>query len=120
MNEPTTPDPTPATPQRNSPWFLHRAQVAGGCGAGERRAVGHEDECLRCRGQQFLPLPPQRRESCTQQIQRGVHAACVDGNLGELEPHLHPCESPGQCQVIEMAEVADPERASRELAQAST
>src|ERR1700680_2878723 len=68
----------------------------------------------------FTDVPPHRRWSCTQQLQRGVHAAWVDGNLGQLQPHLHPGESPGQCQVIEMAEVADPKGASRELAQAST
>src|ERR1700730_4148371 len=62
--------------------------------------------------------PRSARRSCAQQLQRYVDTRGVDRHLGELQPHLYPGERSDQGQVVEMAEVADPEYPPGKFAQA--
>src|SRR5256885_2825503 len=51
-------------------------------------------------------------------IERGEHAAFSVRNVRERKAHLDAGEGAGEHQVVEVAEVPDPENLSRELAQA--
>src|SRR5260370_12332562 len=53
-----------------------------------------------------------------QHRQRGLEPGGVDVHAGQFEPHLDAGEGSGERQVVEVAEVADPEHAPGELAQA--
>src|SRR5258708_30309039 len=51
-------------------------------------------------------------------IERGEHAALLVRHAGERKPHFNPGERAGERQIVEVAEVPDPENLPGEFSQA--
>src|SRR5690606_41527804 len=69
----------------------------------------------RARGRAPVEVDSFRR--LPQVLHRRLDAPGLDRHARELQSHLYPAEGPDEREVVEVAEVADPEDLPRELAE---